>query len=89
MGFDAPELRARCPAEAVLAERAKVRLEVLVASNAWELLPSQGRDKYGRDLVQMLVGGRDVAKIMIEEGLAVEYHGRGPRRDWCNGEKVK
>ena len=51
MGFDAPELKgAKCPAELELAYTAKKRLQELIDSDDWHLLPSTKRDKYGRDL---------------------------------------
>src|SRR5687768_17610426 len=50
--IDTPELRARCPAEAVLARRATLRLEDLLAQGEFELGPIGGRDvdQYGRKL---------------------------------------
>ena len=82
-GLDAPELgeHARCPAEARLAERARVRLVTLLASGPVELqLP--GRDRYGRVLALVTVAGVDVAARMIGEGLARPYAG-GRRLTWC------
>ncbi len=38
----------------------------------------KGYDKYGRDLVGRAIGGRDMAQIMVGEGLAVAY--KGPAR---------
>ena len=82
VGFDAPETHpSRCPAEAALGGRAKERLRGL-ASGAGVEYQDMGHDKYGRDLVFMRVGGRDVAAVMIAEGLAVAYDG-ATRIDWC------
>ena len=41
------------------------------------------RERYGRLLSDISVGNVDVATKLIEAGLAVEYHGVGPRFDWA------
>ena len=88
VGFDTPETRQPgCAAEAALGLRAKLRLGDLVAQRQGQgqgdiLLDHRGYDKYGRRLVAMQVGGRDVAEVMIAEGLAVAYSGEA-RIDWC------
>ncbi len=92
VGFDTPETKgASCPEEAALGLRAKLRLGDWVAqaqgagtANAQGdiLLDHRGQDKFGRSLVAMVIGGRDVADVMIAEGLAVAYSG-GARIDWC------
>ncbi len=83
LGFDAPETRSpKCAAEAAWGLRATLRLRALVQQPGVALYRN-GRDKYGRDLVVITLGGKDVAAIMIAEGLAVDYHGAA-RRNWCN-----
>jgi micrococcal nuclease len=83
LGFDAPETKSpHCAAEAAWGHRATLRLRDLAKRPNIRLFP-QGLDKYRRRLVVMQVGGRDVAGIMIAEGLAVAYDG-GHRRDWCS-----
>lgn len=81
MGFDTPELRARCEAEAILAKRATERLQELAGESDVRFCPS-GKDRYGRTLATMPVNGKNVADILIGEGLAREYHG-GRRAGWC------
>lgn len=92
VGFDTPETRAPgCPEEAALGMRAKLRLGDLVtrAQGAGAvpgqgaiLLDDRGQDKYRRRLVVLRIDGRDVADLMIAEGLAVAYSGSA-RIDWC------
>lgn len=86
MGLDTPEAgsRARCPREAALARQATERMATLTAAG---VSIERGRlDRYGRTLAVVRDHeGRDVAAVLIEEGLAVAYHGRGLRRDWCLG----
>ncbi len=85
-GIDAPERRgrARCPAEARLAERSAARLTQLVAGGVSLHPAPRGRDRYGRMLAEARdARGRDVGAILVAEGLAAPYAGRGPRPDWC------
>lgn len=86
VGFDTPETSPpRCPAEAALGLKAKLRLGDLLAqrqSQGAVLLDHRGWDKYERRLMAMQIDGRDVGEILIAEGLAVAYDG-GARVDWC------
>lgn len=81
MGLDAPEMRARCEAERIGAHLAKRRLAELLAGGFG--IERQGRDRYGRTLAVVTVAGRDVAEIMVSEGLARKWAGR--RESWCHG----
>ena len=82
MGLDAPEVHHRCPAEKALAERARARLAQLLAQGF--TMQAHGRDRYGRVLAVVFdARGLNVASVMIQEGLARRYNGRGPRELWC------
>jgi micrococcal nuclease len=83
-GYDAPETgsRARCHEERVLGQSAKRRLAELLADGPAVLRPLAGFDRYGRRLARLEAGERDVAAVLIGEGLAREYHG-GRRGGWC------
>lgn len=82
MGLDAPEMHGRCAAEIRLARRAKDRLGELLAGGAD--IARHGRDRYGRTLAVVRdARGRDVAHVLISEGLARPYNGRGRRQGWC------
>jgi endonuclease YncB( thermonuclease family) len=88
MGFDAPEtFYAQCPAEKELGEKAKARLEQLLVtagpSGTRVLTVSPEKDRWGRGLARLYIGGRNVAQIMISEGLARPYDGRSKRQGWC------
>lgn len=81
-GLDAPELRGRCEAERRLAVAATERLSGLLEEGV--RLHSSGQDRYGRRLAVVRdPQGEDVALVLIREGLARPYHGRGPREGWC------
>lgn len=86
--IDAPELRhAQCDAEQRLATVAKRRLTELLASGKVEVTvgdPQTGRtfDRFQRVLATIIVDGRDVGAILIDEGLARPWDGR--RHPWCD-----
>ena len=88
VGLDAPEVRARCPAEALGAERATAVLQRWVNAAPFELVPRLDRptDKYGRDLMtaRRMVRGQPetAAQVMIGAGVARAYVGDA-RQGWC------
>jgi micrococcal nuclease len=85
VGFNTPEIsEPLCAAEATKGELAKLRLQQLLNSGSVSFLASaeRDRDRYGRLLREVRVDGRDVAEVLISEGLAEPYSG-GQKRDWC------
>lgn len=82
MGLDAPEMRCRCAYECRLARAATDRLRQLI-SRGYVTIDRRGRDKYGRTLAVIRVGGEPVAEVLIREGLARRYDGRAKRGEWC------
>jgi micrococcal nuclease len=78
VGFNTPETcEPACPAEAAKGEQAKLRLLELLNSGslAFAATADRDRDRYGRLLRSVAVNGRDVADILISEGLAEPYQG--------------
>ena len=84
IGFDTPATyQAQCAAERDVGEAATARLRDLLAeSSSAQLAYLPRRDQYGRDLARLMLDGRDVADIMVSEGLARRYN-EGQRRPWC------
>ena len=84
VGFDTPETyRAQCDAERAHGAAAAERLrELLARASSARLAYLPRRDQYGRDLARLILDGRDVADIMVGEGLARRYCG-GQRSPWC------
>lgn len=93
MGLDAPEVRGKCPDERAKANRATARLRELVEAGV-TITPQQrrtrdgviveARDRYGRVLATVRdARGRDVADVLVNEGLARRYDGHGQRGGWC------
>lgn len=76
LGIDAPELDQTCTdadgAAWRCGEVARRRLAALVANAGIECLPA-GHDRYGRTLATCTADGRDVASVLVAEGLAVSY----------------
>jgi endonuclease YncB( thermonuclease family) len=99
VGIDTPEKnpRAQCSGEHDRAMRASRRLQQLVDGGDTELARvacacRQGTEgtsacNHGRLCGKLTAGGRDVARILINEGLAHPYpcggSGCPPRRNWC------
>lgn len=99
VGYDTPESgpRAKCAAEQELAQRAVRRLRQIVAGGDLRLqrvscgcpAGTEGTDRcnHGRLCAVLTAGDRDVAQILIGEGLARRYTCRGdncpPKQSWC------
>ena len=86
LGLDAPEIKGKCQAEIDLAKASRDRLADLVRHGA-QFCPA---DKAGlrvppwdkRTYAWVSVLGKDVARSLIDEGLARFYLG-GKREGWC------
>jgi len=83
-GIDAPELRARCPAERTMAEAARDALADMLAEGAVGV-SAVTPDKYGGRVVAD-AATRSVANVSAQlqaKGLARGYRG-GRRLGWCD-----
>ena len=80
-GVDAPEIsNPACAAEKIAGERATRRLRSLMS--AGYTLSGNRYDRYGRRLVAVtLSDGRDVGKMLIDEGLAQKWPNSS--NPWC------
>ena len=98
IGFNAPETRdAACEQERLLGERAKDRLQELIAEGELEFDYVQcscrpgthgtSECNFGRDCATLRSNGRDVGDVLISEGLAERYvcapTSCPRRRSWC------
>lgn len=77
--IDAPEIHGQCAAETARAVRARDRL-LSLTSRGFQIRRA-GQDRYGRTLATLSVGGRDVGRQLVAEGLARRWAGR--RQPWC------
>lgn len=85
--FDTPETwKPHCLAEEMLGEKATERLGELIA-DGYTLEDLGDTDRYGRGLAAVTVGGENVGRILIREGLAVPLSGcpkcRRVTPHWC------
>ena len=83
VGYDAPETRQNIcggAQEVALGRAATARLVQILNGGGIELR-LVGHDRYGRGLVVISTRGRDVADILVSEGLARRYP-KG-REFWC------
>jgi len=82
-GIDTPESRTRDLAEKKLGLAAKARLSELCHGNF--KVKSLGKGKYGRILgIPYTEDGKDICKILIDEGHAVIYEGGKKTKVWGN-----
>jgi endonuclease YncB( thermonuclease family) len=84
MGFDVPEFAdAKCEGEHRAGLFAKRRLTELVANAKRIEVRFSGKiDRQQRALGELLVDGRNVREVLINEGYARAYTG-GRIKDWC------
>ena len=80
-GIDTPESRTRDLAEKKLGLAAKARLKELCCGSI--KVKSLGKGKFGRILgIPYTEDGKDICKMLIDEGHAVEYHGGTKTKVW-------
>ena len=80
-GIDTPEIKGKCQLEKDKAVAARERLRQLLVSEV--VVSKIELDKYaGRVDADVVADGKDVAAVMIAEGLARPYTG-GARQGWC------
>lgn len=83
LGFDTPEVYSpKCSKELAAGQQATAKLRQVLRSGPITEARFQGHDRYGRELVRLEVGGKDVAQRMIASGYALPYSG-GRHPDWC------
>ena len=89
-GIDTPETSAqKCVKERDLGVQATALTSQLLPKGSMVILKDVQEDKYsGRvDAHIITMNGASVADILVKQGLAKPYTGKGSRPDWCDGEK--
>ena len=88
-GVDAPELtRARCCREKCLATAARDLMIQHFPTDSNITLANPMKGKYFRIIADVLNGaGENAGNLLLAQGYAVRYNGRGDRQDWC-GDKA-
>ncbi len=82
VGFDTPEMTARCPQELARAVAATYALRRHLWTAKEVTATPRGRDRYDRVLTLFAVDGEPIGRTLVEAGLARWYDG-GLRKPWC------
>lgn len=84
LGIDAPELHGACEAERSRAKAAREFLERRT-ENRIVVLHEITNDKYGGRVVARVIteSGEDLGALLLDQGLAHVYDGRGAKEKWC------
>lgn len=92
-GIDTPEIRGKCELEKRKAKEAKEFTKTMISkSNNKIIITGFKWDKYGGriladvyvyDLEGKVKAVKMLSKMLVDKGLAVEYHGVGKKKDWC------
>lgn len=83
--LDTPELKGKCENERGMARMAKARAELLMPVGSIVTLSNVDADKFGgrHDADVKLSDGRKLADVLVADGLARRYDGKGKRKGWC------
>ena len=82
-GIDTPEMHGKCEKEKALAMEAKEIVRSIINRNPYVSLLNTRRDKYFRILADVETIDGDLAKILLDKGLAVQYNGGTKEKNWC------
>jgi endonuclease YncB( thermonuclease family) len=86
LGIDTPEStwRAKCKAEKALGKKATQFLKDFVGSTPVMTVTNFKWDKFGSRIDgTVFINGKNIPELLIENGFAREYYGKGPKSDWC------
>lgn len=83
-GIDTAELRGKCPLEKEKARAAKART-IELAGDAVTLVDIHLGKYAGRVVASVILkDGRDLATVLMNDGFARPYSGKGTRKSWCH-----
>lgn len=83
-GLDTPELNGKQPCEKQAARAAKKLMENLLKNAKVINIENPSRDKYFRILGDVMVDGKSLSQVLLNNKLAYEYSGQTKRKiDWC------
>ena len=85
LDIDTPEIKGSCDLEKSKAQEAKLFVDGLINNPKNKITYKIVKwDKYGgRVLGSVFVNGKNLSELMIDKGLAKEYHGE-KKSSWCN-----
>jgi len=86
LGVDTPEKgkNAKCDKEEQMSLRAKLFTEQQISNGKKVQIEIKKWDKYGgRVLGDVIIDGKSLSKMLIDNKYAVIYNGQGVKNDWC------
>ena len=82
-GIDTPEIRGKCDKEKYDAKQAKGMVEDLLKDAERIDLKNLQRGKYFRIIADVYADGENLAKALVDSGMAVRYNGGKKNSRWC------
>ena len=82
-GIDTPEIRGKCEKEKYDAKQAKEMVIDILRDAEQITLKNMERGKYFRIAADVIVDGENLADMLIEAGMAVQYGGGKKTYRWC------
>ena len=82
-GIDTPEIRGKCDKEKYDAKQAKGMVEDLLKDAERIDLKNIQRGKYFRIIADVYADGENLAKALVDSGMAVRYNGGKKNSRWC------
>jgi micrococcal nuclease len=82
-GIDTPEIKGKCEKEKYNAIQAKEMVADILKDAERIDLKNMKRGKYFRIAADVYVDGEDLAELLVEAGVAVQYDGGKKTHKWC------
>lgn len=82
-GIDTPEMHGKCLQEKAMAIAARDFVGEKLRNAKSITLVNIKRDKYFRILAEIWIDNQSLARMIINNGFAVEYYGEIKSKDWC------
>ena len=82
-GIDTPEIKGKCEKESYDAKQAKEMVADILKDAEQITLKNMERGKYFRIAADVYADGENLADILIEAGVAVQYDGGKKAQKWC------
>ena len=83
-GIDTPEIKGKCEKEIYEAQQARDMVADILKDAKKITLNNMKRGKYFRISADVIVDGENLADILIQAGLAIEYNGGKKSHKWCD-----
>ena len=82
-GIDTPEINGKCEKEKYDAQQARDMVADILKDAERIDLKNMKRGKYFRIVADVIVDGENLADILIEASVAIQYSGGKKTKNWC------